>query len=155
MSGVQNAAIAPTARRLARDKYDGLSAIFVREIRRKWGQSRIELGAALLIGETSKTSLSSFAFMRDFRLDDATLNEATRDIPALIFAIEDEQMIAAQQNRIGDADFSSSKSALLGIDNDAGEAPDERSDWYREYSRGSSNRLISIHINRDPFVMVN
>ncbi len=66
--------------------------------------------------ETASTSHYFFASTRDFRLDDAALNEETRRTRQHIFETEDEPMIAAQQERIGDADFWSLRPALLKID---------------------------------------
>lgn len=73
----------------------------------------------ILSPETSSTSHYFFASTRDFALDDVALNEATRQARAHIFATEDEPMIAAQQARIGNADFWSLKPALLRIDQGA------------------------------------
>ncbi len=69
--------------------------------------------------ETASTSHYFFASTRDFRLDDAALNEETRRTRQHIFETEDEPMIAAQQERIGDADFWSLRPALLKIDKGA------------------------------------
>ena len=66
--------------------------------------------------ETQSTTHYFFASTRDFAVDDAELNETTRQMRAHIFSTEDEPMIAAQQERIGDNDFWSLKPALLKID---------------------------------------
>ena len=73
----------------------------------------------ILTPETNSTSHYFFASTRDFRLDDALLNEQTRQIRERIFATEDKPMIAAQQDRIGEADFWSLRPALMGIDKGA------------------------------------
>lgn len=73
----------------------------------------------IMTPETARTTHYFFASTRDFRLDDAELNEATRITRARIFATEDEPMIAAQQARIGDRDFWSMHPALLKIDKGA------------------------------------
>ena len=73
----------------------------------------------IMTPETQRTTHYFFASTRDFALDDAELNERTRMIRAQIFATEDEPMIAAQQERIGDADFWSLRPALLRIDKGA------------------------------------
>ncbi len=69
--------------------------------------------------ETASTTHYFFASTRDFRLDDAAYNEDVRKVRAQIFATEDEPMIAAQQSRIGEADFWSLRPALLKIDQGA------------------------------------
>ena len=73
----------------------------------------------IMTPETKVTSHYFFASTRDFRLDDAAMNEETRRVREHIFATEDEPMIAAQQARIGDADFWSLRPALLKIDRGA------------------------------------
>ena len=73
----------------------------------------------ILTPETASTSHYFFASTRDFACDDAQLNERTRQTRARIFATEDEPMIAAQQARIGNADFWSLNPALLRIDQGA------------------------------------
>jgi phenylpropionate dioxygenase-like ring-hydroxylating dioxygenase large terminal subunit len=60
-----------------------------------------------------------FASTRDFAIDDTALNQTIQDTRAHIFSTEDEPMIAAQHERIGDADFWSLKPALLRIDEGA------------------------------------
>lgn len=60
-----------------------------------------------------------FASTRGFATEDAELNENIRRTRAEIFATEDEPMIAAQQERLGDADFWSLKPALIRIDEGA------------------------------------
>lgn len=69
--------------------------------------------------ETRSTTHYFFASTRDFAVDDAALNEMTRQTRERIFSTEDEPMIAAQQERIGDRDFWSLKPALLKIDEGA------------------------------------
>lgn len=87
------------------------------------GTPRVEGGNAInvhiLTPETASTSHYFFASTRDFRIDDADYNELTRQTRAHIFATEDEPMIAAQQSRIGEADFWRLKPALLKIDKGA------------------------------------
>lgn len=87
------------------------------------GTPRSEGGNAInlhvLTPETERTTHYFFASTRDYALDDAELNEATRVTRERIFATEDEPMIAAQQARIGDRDFWSLKPALLTIDKGA------------------------------------
>lgn len=73
----------------------------------------------ILTPETNSTSHYFFASTRDYRLDDAELNEATRTLRERIFSSEDEPMIAGQQSRIGDNDFWSLEPALLKIDKGA------------------------------------
>lgn len=73
----------------------------------------------ILTPETQSTSHYFFASTRDYATDDAALNETLRQTRARIFATEDEPMIAAQQARIGNADFWSLKPALLKIDKGA------------------------------------
>ena len=70
----------------------------------------------ILTPETATTSHYFFASTRDFRLDDGEYNEAVRQVRERIFSTEDEPMIAAQQSRIGTADFWSLRPALLRID---------------------------------------
>ena len=73
----------------------------------------------ILTPETATRAHYFFASTRDFATHDADLNEAIRNTRAEIFATEDEPMIAAQQSRIGNADFWSLKPALLKIDKGA------------------------------------
>lgn len=73
----------------------------------------------IMTPETPSTTHYFFASTRDFRQDDGEFNEQLRVIRANIFATEDEPMIAAQQARIGAADFWSLKPALLKIDKGA------------------------------------
>lgn len=73
----------------------------------------------ILTPETRSTSHYFFASTRDYAVDDAALNEMTRQVRERIFSTEDEPMIAAQQARIGDRDFWSLKPALLRIDEGA------------------------------------
>jgi phenylpropionate dioxygenase-like ring-hydroxylating dioxygenase large terminal subunit len=77
------------------------------------------LNVHIFTPETAATTHYFFASTRDYALDDATLNEAIRTMRAHIFATEDEPMIAAQQARLGSADFWSQKPALLRIDEGA------------------------------------
>ncbi|HMN43020.1 MAG TPA: aromatic ring-hydroxylating dioxygenase subunit alpha [Povalibacter sp.] len=73
----------------------------------------------IMTPETASTTHYFFASTRDFLLDDAEYNEQTRRMRAHIFSTEDEPMIAAQQSRIGAADFWSLAPALLKIDKGA------------------------------------
>ncbi len=73
----------------------------------------------IMTPETAATTHYFFASTRDFRVDDGDYNEELRVIRANIFATEDEPMIAAQQARIGAADFWALKPALLKIDKGA------------------------------------
>jgi vanillate O-demethylase monooxygenase subunit len=69
--------------------------------------------------ETARTTHYFFASTRDYAVDDAQLNAAIGEIRNRIFSTEDEPMIAAQQARMGEADFWSLKPALLRIDEGA------------------------------------
>lgn len=69
--------------------------------------------------ETAGTTHYFFASTRSFGTDDPALNERIRTTRAHIFATEDEPMIAAQQERIGSADFWSLRPALLRTDEGA------------------------------------
>ncbi|WP_242140953.1 aromatic ring-hydroxylating dioxygenase subunit alpha [Sphingomonas sp. TREG-RG-20F-R18-01] len=73
----------------------------------------------ILTPETAGTTHYFFASTRNFGVDDTELNELIRVTRARIFATEDEPMIAAQQERIGDADFWSLRPALLRTDEGA------------------------------------
>ena len=73
----------------------------------------------VLTPETAGTTHYFFASTRNFGTGDAELNEKIRTTRAHIFATEDEPMIAAQQARIGDADFWSLRPALLRTDEGA------------------------------------
>ncbi|WCM25016.1 aromatic ring-hydroxylating dioxygenase subunit alpha [Sphingomonas sp. QA11] len=71
---------------------------------------------------TPNTSVSThyfFASTRNFGVDNVTLNESIRTARARIFSSEDEPMIAAQQQRMGDRDFWSLRPALLRTDEGA------------------------------------
>jgi len=84
--------------------------------REKGGNS---LNVHIFTPETRATTHYFFASTRDYRLDDAALNEETRRIRQQIFSTEDEPMIRAQQARIGDADFWSLRPVMLPIDEGA------------------------------------
>ena len=73
----------------------------------------------ILTPETQGTTHYFFASTRNFGTGDAALNERIRVTRATIFATEDEPMIAAQQDRIGAADFWSLRPALLRTDEGA------------------------------------
>ncbi len=73
----------------------------------------------VLTPETASTTHYFFASTRNFATGDAELNERIRVTRAHIFTTEDEPMIAAQQARIGGADFWSLKPALLRTDEGA------------------------------------
>lgn len=73
----------------------------------------------ILTPETAATTHYFFASTRNFGCEDAMLNEKIRVTRAQVFATEDEPMIAAQQDRIGDADFWSLRPALLKTDEGA------------------------------------
>ncbi len=73
----------------------------------------------IMTPETATTTHYFFASTRNFGTDDAALNERVRVTRAQIFADEDEPMIAAQQERIGSADFWSLRPALLRTDEGA------------------------------------
>lgn len=79
----------------------------------------ISTNVHIMTPEGPRTSHYFFASTRDYAMDDAEVNEAIRKLRAHIFSTEDEPMIAAQQERIGDADFWSLKPALLRIDEGA------------------------------------
>ena len=83
------------------------------------GPGSNSINVHILTPETTTTSHYFFASTRDFALDDAAYNEATRQTRSRIFATEDEPMIAAQQARIGEVDFWALKPALLKIDQGA------------------------------------
>ena len=73
----------------------------------------------ILTPETARSTHYFFASTRNFGVADPDLNEQIRVMRAKIFATEDEPMIAAQQERIGDADFWSLRPALLRTDEGA------------------------------------
>ncbi|WP_343616424.1 aromatic ring-hydroxylating dioxygenase subunit alpha [Novosphingobium sp.] len=73
----------------------------------------------IMTPETARTTHYFFASTRDYAVDDAQLNAAIGEIRNRIFSTEDEPMIAAQQARMGEADFWSLKPALLRIDEGA------------------------------------
>lgn len=73
----------------------------------------------VLTPETEASTHYFFASTRDFNLEDADYNELTRKTRERIFSIEDEPIIAAQQDRIGSNDFWHMKPALLSIDKGA------------------------------------
>ncbi len=77
------------------------------------------LNVHILTPETATTCHYFFAATRDFRLDDAALNEATAKIRHQIFSTEDEPMIQGQQARMGDRDFWSMRPILLRTDEGA------------------------------------
>lgn len=73
----------------------------------------------IMTPETATTTHYFFASTRNFAVDDSALNERIRVTRAQIFSDEDEPMIAAQQERIGAADFWSLRPALLRTDEGA------------------------------------
>ncbi len=66
--------------------------------------------------ETATASHYFFAATRNFRVDDAELNDRIASQREQIFATEDKLMIEAQQRRIGAHDFWSLRPALLRTD---------------------------------------
>ena len=66
--------------------------------------------------ETVTTTYYFFASTRNYALDDAALNAEIGRVRREIFATEDKPMIAAQQTRIGTADFGALGPALLRTD---------------------------------------
>ena len=79
----------------------------------------INTNVHIMTPESARSTHYFFASTRDYRVDDAELNESLRVTRATIFATEDEPMIASQQQRIGSADFWDLKPALLRIDGGA------------------------------------
>ena len=81
--------------------------------------SRNVFNVHIMTPESATRTHYWFASTRDFAIDDAALNRTIQDTRAQIFATEDEPMIAAQQERMGDADLWELKPALLRIDEGA------------------------------------
>lgn len=79
----------------------------------------ISTNVHIMTPEGPRSTHYFFASTRNYAVDDAELNETIGVTRARIFATEDEPMIAAQQARIGDAEFWSLKPALLRIDEGA------------------------------------
>ncbi len=73
----------------------------------------------ILTPETATTCHYFFAATRDFKLDDAALNDATAKIRHQIFSTEDEPMIQGQQARMRDREFWSMRPILLRTDEGA------------------------------------
>ena len=70
----------------------------------------------IMTPETERTTHYFFASTRDFAVEDGTLNDQIATARGSIFASEDEPMIEAQQNRIGDASFWDLAPVLMRID---------------------------------------
>ncbi|MBB5708697.1 aromatic ring-hydroxylating dioxygenase subunit alpha [Sphingopyxis panaciterrulae] len=70
----------------------------------------------IMTPETSRTTHYFFASTRDFAVDDAAFNARFAETRNNIFSTEDEPMIQAQQQRMGDADFWDLQPQLLRID---------------------------------------
>lgn len=70
----------------------------------------------IITPETSRTTHYFFATTRDFAIDDAQFNERFAETRSRIFSSEDEPMIHAQQERMGDKDFWELDPVLLRID---------------------------------------
>jgi len=66
--------------------------------------------------ETSRTTHYFFASTRDFAVEDAAFNQQFAETRNRIFSTEDEPMIRAQQERMGDQDFWDLRPRLLRID---------------------------------------
>jgi phenylpropionate dioxygenase-like ring-hydroxylating dioxygenase large terminal subunit len=66
--------------------------------------------------ETGRTTHYFFATTRDFAVDDVAFNDRFAETRARIFSTEDEPMIQAQQERMGDADFWELEPQLMRID---------------------------------------
>lgn len=73
----------------------------------------------ILTPETATRTHYFFASTRNFGVEDERLNRRIAETRATIFATEDEPMIAAQQERIGTADFWALRPALLRTDEGA------------------------------------
>lgn len=70
----------------------------------------------IMTPETGRTTHYFFATTRDFAVDDAAFNESYAATRNRIFSTEDEPMIRAQQDRMGDKDFWEMRPRLLQID---------------------------------------
>lgn len=77
------------------------------------------LNAHLLTPETATSSHYFFAATRNFREDDAELNESVARTREIVFRTEDGPILEAVQQRMGNADFWSMKPLLLGVDEGA------------------------------------
>lgn len=74
------------------------------------------IGTHFLTPETETSTHYLFAHTRNFRLDDASLDEATQEWQRLGLDGQDRPMIESVQENIGLADFESLHPALLSID---------------------------------------
>lgn len=79
-------------------------------------EALVNLNAHVLTPETMTSSHYFFAATRNYRMDDAVLNERIARVREHIFATEDKPMIEHVQNRMGDTEFWSMKPLLLAID---------------------------------------
>lgn len=70
----------------------------------------------IMTPETSLTTHYFFASTRDFAVEDGAFNTQFAETRNTIFSTEDEPMIQAQQQRMGDADFWELQPQLLRID---------------------------------------
>lgn len=70
----------------------------------------------IMTPETNRTTHYFFASTRDFAVDDAEFNKRFAETRNTIFSTEDEPMIQAQQQRMGEADFWDLQPQLLRID---------------------------------------
>jgi len=74
------------------------------------------LNLHIVTPETSRTTHYFFATTRDFALEDAAFNERFAETRYRIFSTEDEPMINAQQESMGESDFWDLEPMLLRID---------------------------------------
>lgn len=81
--------------------------------------AREMLNLHIMTPETERTTHYFFAASRNFELENVELNKRIAAIRNEIFSTEDEPMIAAQQDRMGAADFWEMKPLLLRIDEGA------------------------------------
>jgi vanillate O-demethylase monooxygenase subunit len=70
----------------------------------------------IMTPQTDRSTHYFYASTRDFAVDDADLNRTFAEARDRIFSTEDKPMIAAQQDRMGDADFWDLKPLFLRID---------------------------------------
>lgn len=75
-----------------------------------------DVNAHLMTPETKDSTHYFFAASRNYNVNDVDLNKLIEETRMRVFSTEDEPMISAVQQRMGDQDFWDLKPVLLGVD---------------------------------------
>lgn len=96
--------------------------------------------------ETDRSTHYFYSSTRDFALDNVELNTMMGDLRDHVFATQDEPMIRAQQDRMGDADFWSLEPLLLRTDEGAVRVRRKIAALIEAEEKGAAEQGRSTHI---------